>query len=34
VSFRLILLVLVLLYLASVLFVHLRGRVRLPFKRQ
>jgi beta-hydroxylase len=33
-SFRLILLVLVVLYVASVLFVHLRGRVRLNLKRQ
>jgi beta-hydroxylase len=31
---RLFLIIVVLLYLASVLFVHLRGRVRLPFKRQ
>ena len=33
-SFRLILLILVLLYVASVLFVHLRGRARLKFGRQ
>ena len=32
--FRLILLILVALYVASVLFVHLRGRKRLPLKRQ
>ena len=32
--FRLILLVLVALYVASVLFVHFRGRKRLPLKRQ
>ncbi len=34
VSFRLILLVLILLYVTSVLYVHLRGRVRLGFGRQ
>ena len=34
VSVRLILLVLLVLYVLSVLRVHLRGRVRLPFKRQ
>jgi beta-hydroxylase len=34
VSLRLILLVLLLVYVLSVLRVHLRGRVRLPFKRQ
>ena len=33
-SFRLILLILILLYVASVLFVHLRGRARLKFGRQ
>ena len=32
--FRLILLILVALYVASVLFVHFRGRKRLPLKRQ
>lgn len=31
---RLFLIIAVLVYLACVLFVHLRGRVRLPFKRQ
>lgn len=33
-DFRLILLIVIALYVASVLFVHLRGRKRLPFKRQ
>lgn len=33
-SIRLLLLVVLVLHVASVLFVHLRGRVRLPFKRQ
>ena len=33
-SFRLFLVVLALLYLASVLYVHWRGRERLSFKRQ
>jgi len=34
ISFRLILLILVLLYVACVLYVHLRGRERLKFGRQ
>jgi len=34
VSLRLILLVIVVFYVASVLYVHLRGRVRLRFRRQ
>jgi len=34
VSLRLILLVVLLVYAAAVLYVHLRGRVRLPLKRQ
>ncbi|MEP7042881.1 MAG: aspartyl/asparaginyl beta-hydroxylase domain-containing protein [Dokdonella sp.] len=34
ISFRLVLLILVLLYVASVLYVHLRGRARLKFGRQ
>jgi beta-hydroxylase len=34
VSLRLILLILLALYVASVLYVHLRGRQRLPLKRQ
>jgi hypothetical protein len=33
-NFRLVLLALIVLYVASVLFVHFRGRVRLSLKRQ